>query len=831
MAEHNQTTLKPPPGVDRDHIKAFVGMLFKHATGRHWVSLRAFFEDGAGRPPFKIEPIKLNGSLDAFEALVDQAYLIAKLAASAQDKIVFCPPIATFTNAKHAREKDLAEGLTLSVECDAHAQTARIKLEALLGPATVVVASGGRWNNPETGKAELKLHLHFRLKRPARAKDEQEKLKKARKLATRIVGGDPSNVPLVHPIRWPGSVHRKAEPKLCRIIDCDEDAEIDLDAALEILQKAVGNGHDDTGTSAAQFDKIPVTEAFRHLDPNQRLGEGIEVRKVPPPPLPPIEAECPWLKHVHDTGGRDQSEPLWKLAHNCCVFLEDGERLIHEFSNQHPGYNPEDTEAKFDRACRDQREKDLGWPLCRTIREHGSEQCKGCPHREKGKSPLHLAPHAIEPPPTPTTWDPAEIRVSFADIPHRQWIYGNYLVRGEITVMGAPGGVGKTALITGMAIELAAGKELLEERIWGSDLKVLLINGEDGTVEIDRRMWGFSRAHANLIGGQTLDRLYAVGADDPRVQGLSFLRTERNVSSLDIEGFKALKSALDAIRPDVLMLDPLVAFCGGGNMNDNAAMSLVMRGLKSLAAEFGCAVLIVHHTKKGGEQGDVEAVSGAAAIVNLARRAIMPVPMTNEDASSFGVLPSERFRYFKLVDAKSNFAPRSADSPWYALHSIELPNAEPPIYPNGDNVQAVIRVTMPLPKTTAEAADDQKIQRAILDLVGRGKLIGGEQHPYSPNVSGARNQRALLDDAMAAVKEATVPKQWPPGDLRAVVHAVIDKMKKEGWLYEEDIKKGRFRQGLALCVNWQHTPWPNSASPVNDGTAPDGKTGGNTGSE
>ena len=55
----------------------------------------------------------------------------------------------------------------------------------------------------------------------------------------------------------------------------------------------------------------------------------------------------------------------------------------------------------------------------------------------------------------------------------------------------------------------------------------------------------------------------------------------------------------------------------------------------------------------------------------------------------FGVLPSERWRYFKLVDAKSNLAPRSADSPWYQLHSVELPNAEPPIYPLGDNVQAI----------------------------------------------------------------------------------------------------------------------------------------------
>jgi Bifunctional DNA primase/polymerase, N-terminal/AAA domain/Primase C terminal 2 (PriCT-2) len=425
-------------------------------------------------------------------------------------------------------------------------------------------------------------------------------------------------------------------------------------------------------------------------------------------------------------------------------------------------------------------------------------------------------------PEQPPTWTPTELIISLSasDIPHRRWVYGTYLMRGEITLVVAPGGVGKTALITGMATEIAAGTELLDEKIWGSSLKVLFINGEDGTAEIKRRMWAFRRAHADRISEQTLDRLYVVGADDPRVQRLSFLRTtEKNASLLDHNGFAVLESALDALRPDVLMLDPLVAFCGGGNMNDNAVMAQVMRELKRLAAKFGCAILIVHHTKKGGERGDAETVSGASSTVNLPRRVLMPVPMTMEEAPRLEVLPSERFRYFKLVDAKTNFTPRTADSPWYELHSIELPNPEPPIYPHGDNVQAITRIVFPLAKTASEATNDQKIQRAILDLVDRGKSIDGERHPYSPNITGARNMRALLDDAVVAVADATTPRQWPPDDLRAVALAAINKMKADGWLYEKEIDKGRFRDRSALYVEWRSTPWPNPASPVKDGTA------------
>ena len=129
----------------------------------------------------------------------------------------------------------------MSIECDTHPRAALAKLTALLGPPTVVVESGGQWTDPETGETEPKLHIYYRLKTPARSKEEHEKLKLARKLATKLVGGDGSNVSIVHPIRWPGSVHRKGEPKLCHIVDLNPDAEIELDTALEILQKAAGN--------------------------------------------------------------------------------------------------------------------------------------------------------------------------------------------------------------------------------------------------------------------------------------------------------------------------------------------------------------------------------------------------------------------------------------------------------------------------------------------------------------------------------------------------------------------------------------------------------------
>jgi hypothetical protein len=407
---------------------------------------------------------------------------------------------------------------------------------------------------------------------------------------------------------------------------------------------------------------------------------------------------------------------------------------------------------------------------------------------------------------SPITWSAADLQVSFSNIPHRQWLYSTYLIRGEITVLAAPGGAGKTALANGIAIEIATGTEKLGEKVWrNDDQKVLYVNGEDSSTEMQRRLCAFCQQHK--LSEQDLVRLYLAGADDTRVQSLSFLWVnDKGATALNEAGFNVLESALQSLRPDLLVLDPLVVFCGGGNMNDNAVMSLVMRKLKALAVKYDCAILVVHHTRKGRSSdatGDAESVSGAAAIVNLARRALMPVTMTETEADFYGVLPSQRLQYCKLVDAKSNMAPLSAESPWYELASEELPNPEPPIYPNGDRVQAVKRAYLDRSKASYfEGPEQLTIRFELMKLVDRGLTIDGEKVPYSPNSTGNNQKRAILEDAMKAVEKATQGKEWRRRDLRSVVT-----LKHEGWVVVEKIAKGRFRRTYSLRPVWERTPW------------------------
>src|SRR5437867_2787715 len=103
----------------------------------------------------------------------------------------------------------------------------------------------------------------------------------------------------------------------------------------------------------------------------------------------------------------------------------------------------------------------------------------------------------------------------------------------------------------------------------------------------------------------------------------------------------------------------------------------------------------------------------------------------------------------------------------------------------------------------------------------RGLLLPGFQR-YEP-VAGYNYSSdwtplltGLSPARMAASLAAPTPHhQWPLADLQAVVSRSIDRMLADGWLLNEEIRKGRFRKSRALKVDWPRTLWPDKG----DGSA------------
>jgi Primase C terminal 2 (PriCT-2) len=222
--------------ADREEISRFCDALFRYAESG-FVQFRTFRdkpETGTWGTPWE------SGNVADLPALIDKATRIATKAARGKERVVFAPPVVVLKSPKSATEADIAEGVALSQDCDSHPVQSRQRLTQLLGEPTCVVFSGGQWTDPETGEIQPKIHLHWRLQEPTRTPEDHAVLKECRRLAGMIVGSDHSAVPLVHPLRWPGSWHRKGDPRLVQA-EINADREIDLYAALEILREAVGD--------------------------------------------------------------------------------------------------------------------------------------------------------------------------------------------------------------------------------------------------------------------------------------------------------------------------------------------------------------------------------------------------------------------------------------------------------------------------------------------------------------------------------------------------------------------------------------------------------------
>ena len=272
--------------VNQQEIRDFVDAVFRNARTGYRVVLRAFREAANGG-------LAGNRSVTLTEdraELIEQAtYAATQVSKAVSPSVVFCPPTCTFKpEGNKAREADLAEGLVLSVELDSDPETGLSALAATLGTPTLVIESGGLWSHPGTAVAYAKLHAYWRLSEPATSPERLHTLKVCRRVATAIAGGDPTNITLVHPIRWPGSWHRKNpdQPRLAQIARdrCDASIELTLNQIMMRLKAAAP----DTFKSVAGDGAAPAPGERSDKRDTKELIEGIVSGEKLHPNLAPL---------------------------------------------------------------------------------------------------------------------------------------------------------------------------------------------------------------------------------------------------------------------------------------------------------------------------------------------------------------------------------------------------------------------------------------------------------------------------------------------------------------------------------------------------------------
>ncbi len=233
----NRAATSPIPY--KPDIKTFVNAMFRYADTESFISLRAFPQHDRGKPPSFIVPVPLSEGMDN---LIDLAANGALRAATETPVAVFSPPVCTFKSAHPASMENLADGVAISVDIDnGDIGAARARIEGILGTPTVVTWSGGHLLDMDTCIIQQKVHLHWRLERPARTRAEHDMLRRTRHAAARIVGGDVTAASPCHPLRWPGSWHLKDpnNPALSGIIGGNVDNEVNLyDSMVRLVRCA-----------------------------------------------------------------------------------------------------------------------------------------------------------------------------------------------------------------------------------------------------------------------------------------------------------------------------------------------------------------------------------------------------------------------------------------------------------------------------------------------------------------------------------------------------------------------------------------------------------------
>ena len=251
-------------------------------------------------------------------------------------------------------------------------------------------------------------------------------------------------------------------------------------------------------------------------------------------------------------------------------------------------------------------------------------------------------------------------------IPPRPWVYGRHMIRKQVSVTVAPGGVGKSSLTILEAICLASGRQILGEWCPGEGLRAWVYNLEDPRDEMDRRVIA-AMMHHRVAPEEIADRLFLdTGRERPLCTAMD-IRGETMIVKPEIE---ALEAAIKSRGIDVLIVDPFVS---SHRVSENAsgAIDLVAKEWARLADRCNCAIELVHHTRKtGGQEATTEDGRGSSALLGAARSGRVLNKMSEEMREQAG-MKDEKGTIFGIDRDKANLAPAGARQ-WIRMISVDL---------------------------------------------------------------------------------------------------------------------------------------------------------------
>ncbi len=250
--------------------------------------------------------------------------------------------------------------------------------------------------------------------------------------------------------------------------------------------------------------------------------------------------------------------------------------------------------------------------------EHAGE-----PTRTGDRQPGESAAGAVPPSPpgTPAQLPPPDFEYldKLLDEPilRRPLLFGHTLERDVVTGLVAAPAAGKTTYMMHVAVAVAANITWAGQRPSGP-LRVIYANLEDNQNERRRRLKGIAR-HMGVTDRDALHRILVWCA------GRMPLLAREEGKVVPTPMLERLRYAVRAHQADAVFIDPAV-LASELDENSNPEMTGFVEGLKDLASECNCAIMIAHHTKKeAGNKISMDSARGASAFPASLRSMMMLV--------------------------------------------------------------------------------------------------------------------------------------------------------------------------------------------------------------
>lgn len=166
-------------------------------------------------------------------------------------------------------------------------------------------------------------------------------------------------------------------------------------------------------------------------------------------------------------------------------------------------------------------------------------------------------------------------------LPDLEWVVESLVPKRGIGVLGGPPKEGKSRLVLSSLLDTLDARPFLGQfpsTILGS----LIYNAEGGHQGI--------RARKAMYENLSVGKLVGVSVQDE----IKPIATDKGV---DMHVCAEMVQTIGQAQADLVVLDPLVRF-HACDENDNAQMTQLLAGVRWIAEQAQCGVLVVHHTSK-----------------------------------------------------------------------------------------------------------------------------------------------------------------------------------------------------------------------------------------